>query len=74
MFFQDAGVHLDEEAGAAGALGGIVVDYAFLHPDGSGVDANGGVHDIGDEFRAAENVNDVHFFGNVFQAGVGFLT
>ena len=74
MFFQDAGVHCDEEAAAAGALGGFVMDYTFLHPDGAGVAADGGVDDVWHELGAAENIHDVYFFGNVFQARVALLT
>jgi hypothetical protein len=74
VFFQDAGVHDYEEAGAAGTLGGFVMVHAFLHPDGAGSDADGGINDVWYEFGTAENIYDVYFFGDVFQARVALLT
>jgi len=71
-FFGDAQVHDDKEAGAAGLGRGRFVDDAFLHPYGAGADLNRCVHNFGDELRAAENVHDVDFFGDVFEAGVAF--
>ena len=72
VLFQDAGVFDDEQAGSRAGCSFFVGD-AFLHPDGFGADANGGVDDFRHGFGAAENVHDVGLFGNVFQARVDFF-
>ena len=72
-FFGDAEIHYYEDSGGAGYGCGRFVLYAFLHPDGARADLNCGFDDFGNQFRATENIHDVDFFGNVFQAGVGFF-
>ena len=72
-FLGDAQVHGDEEAGASGEGRGRFVDDAFLHPYGAGTDLNRCFDNFRDELRAAKNVHDVDFFGDVFEAGVAFF-
>lgn len=44
----------------------------LLEPEDSGVDGDGGVGNRGNVFGAAEDVDDIHWFGDVFEAGIGF--
>ena len=53
--------------------GGLVVGDFLLEPEGFGVDGDGGIGDGRNFFGAAENVDDVDGFGDVFEARIGFL-
>ena len=54
-----AAVHDDAQARRAGALGGLVVDHAELHPDRLGADRDRLVDVRGDRRGAAEEVDDL---------------
>jgi len=62
---QDAAIHHDENSSGAGFLGGFLVNDFFLHPHGRDLQLNRLVDHFLDEFRAAENVNDVDLLGHV---------
>jgi hypothetical protein len=72
-FFGDAAVHDDEEAGTAGALGGLLVFDSFLHPDRARANADRGVYNFRNKFRSAKNIHDVDFFRDIFEAGVALF-
>ena len=75
VFFQYAAVHHDGKACAAGALpGGDCMDHALLHPDSASADRYGRFNNFGYKFRAAENVDDIHWNRNVFQSRVTLFT
>ena len=46
----------------------------LLEPESFGLNGDGGIGDGRDVFGAAEDIDDVDGFGNVFDAGIGFLT
>jgi hypothetical protein len=68
---EEAGIFDDSEAGGASLFGGGGVCDALLKPENLGADGDGGIGDGRDVFRAAEDVDDVHWLGDVFEARVG---
>jgi hypothetical protein len=72
VFDEEAGILNDCEADGAGLFGGGGVFYAELEPKNFGFDGDSGVCDGRHVFGAAEDVDDVDGFGDVFEARVGF--
>jgi hypothetical protein len=73
VFDQEAGVLDNGDAGGAGFFGGCGVFYAQLEPQDFGFDGDGRVGDGRHIFGAAEDVDDVDGFGDVFESRVGFF-
>ncbi len=73
MFDEEAGILDGQEAGGAGFFSGFGVFNTQLQPEGFGADGNGGIGDGKSLFGAAEDVDDVDGFGDVFEASIGFL-
>jgi len=61
MFFQDAEVHHDEDAGLAGLCRGLLLDYTFLHPDGRNFKLDSLVDNLFHKLRTAEDIHDIDF-------------
>ena len=75
MLHLDAFVDDDGESRGQGALGGVKIDDAQLHPDGGGIDAflfagDGLVDDFVDVLRRAENIDEVDGEGDAGDVGV----
>jgi hypothetical protein len=68
---EEAGVLDDEEAGGVCLGGSFGVRNSQLEPKRFGMDGDGGIGDGGDVFRAAEDVDNVDWKWDVFEAGVG---
>ena len=73
VFDEEAGVFDYGEAGGGGFFGGGGVFYAELEPEDFGIDGDGRAGDGRHVFGAAEDVDDVDGFGNVFETRVRFL-
>ncbi len=73
MLHKEAGVFYYQEAGCAGFGCRLLVRDSLLEPEGFGVDGDGGIGDRGNFSGAAEDVDDVDGFGDIFEARVGFL-
>jgi hypothetical protein len=73
VFHEKAGVFDDREAGGVSFRGCRGVGNSLLEPEDFGADGDGGVREQGNIFGAAEDVDDVDGFGNVFEARVGSL-
>ena len=71
MLDEEAGVLDDEEAGGVCLGGSFGVRNSQLEPKRFGMDGDGGIGDGGDVFRAAEDVDNVDWKWDVFEAGVG---
>lgn len=71
VFDEEAGIFDDGETCGASFFGGGGVRDVLLEPEDFGTDGDGGIGDGRDVFRAAEDVDDVDGFGNVFEAGIG---
>jgi len=73
VLHKEAGVFYYQEAGCVGFGGGLLVLDSLLEPKGSGVDGDGGIGDRGNFFGAAEDVDDVDGFWDVFKTSIRFL-
>jgi hypothetical protein len=73
VFDDEAGVFDHGEARGAGFFGGGGVLYSELEPEGFGFDGDGRVGDGRHIFGAAEDVDDVYGFRDVFETGVRFF-
>src|SRR5271170_1723011 len=71
VFDHDAAVHDDVDTAAFGTVGGFEVDDSLLHPEIGQAELEHLVDDGGDEFRKAEDVDDVGFDGEIGERGVG---
>jgi hypothetical protein len=72
VFDGEAGIFDDGETGGASFFSGGGVGDVLLEPENFGADGDGGIGDGRDLFGAAEDVDDVDGFGNIFEARVGF--
>jgi hypothetical protein len=72
VFDGEAGVFDDGEAGGASFFGGGGVGDVLLEPENFGADGDGGIGDGRDVLGAAEDIDDVDGFGDVFETRVGF--
>jgi hypothetical protein len=73
MFDEETSVFDDQETGGAGFFGGCRVGDFLLEPEGFGFDSDSGVGHGRDIFGAAENVDDVDGFRDVFETRKGFM-
>jgi len=78
VFYEEAGVHYDYQAGGDCFSCGFDVFDSQLHPDDVGADGDGAVGYGRDAFGAAEDVDDFDFLrcdrgGSGFQVRVGFF-
>ncbi len=73
VFDEQAGIFDGNEAGGPGLFRRRLVDDSLLEPQDFGVDSDGGIGNRGNVFRAAEDVDDIDLFRDVFEAFVGFL-
>ena len=73
MFYEEAGILDDQEAGGVRFGGRFGVGNSLLEPQRFGADRDGGIGDGGNVLCAAEDVDDVDGKWNVFEAGVGFF-
>lgn len=67
---EEAVVHDDFYTGGFGFGGGFGVDDAFLQPEIGDFVTDDGVDDFGNEFRAAEDVDELNFAGMCGDRGV----
>ncbi len=56
-----------------GFCGGLFIRYSLLEPEGFGVEGDGGIGDGRNCFGPSEDIDNVDWEGNVFEAGVGFF-
>ena len=73
MFYEEAGVLDDEEAGGVSFGGSFGVGNALLEPECLGVNGNGGIGGGWDLFGPTEDVDDIDRKWDVFETGVGFF-
>lgn len=73
VLFQDAEVHHHKEACLARLLRGFFIDDLFLHPDGRYAELDRVVDNFLDEFRAAEDVDDIDLLRNIAQRSIRLL-
>jgi len=70
VFDQEAGILNDEEAGGTGFFSGDRMRNFLLKPEGFGIDNDGRIGDGRYILGAAEDVDDIDAFGDVFEASV----
>ena len=65
MFLENAQIHDDLNARAAGFCGGLLVNHALLQPDGGDFQSYGFVNDFRDKFRATKYIKDIDLFFDI---------
>jgi len=73
VFYEEAGVLDDEEAGGVRFGGGFGVGNSLLQPEGFGVDGDGGLGDGRDVLGPPKDIDDVDGEWNVFEASIRFF-
>ena len=67
VILEDTAVHNHFQARRAGASGGRLIHHPQLHPDDPRVAAYGSFDQVGNIFRAAENIDYFKGFWNVIE-------
>ena len=73
VFDKQAGIFDNNEASGPGLFRRWLVDDSLLEPHDFSVDSDGGISNRGNVFGAAEDIDDIDFFWDIFEAAVGFL-
>src|SRR5579862_3204733 len=73
VIFKDAAVHHYEDACLARLFRGLLVDYAFLHPDGGNFQLDRLIYNLLDKLRAAKNIHDIDLLRHIEQRCVSLF-